>query len=107
MAWGANEDIGVSPILYFLGGEGGIIILSRRYSDSVLSYEKDVRGEMSGSSFRFSLDCFSFWELSLRSTFDDAGESRSGDRTGSVRVRGPINCQFEVTPSQIFVYVRE
>lgn len=37
IASGVNEDIGVSPNLYFRGGEGGAILLPRRYSDSVFS----------------------------------------------------------------------
>jgi hypothetical protein len=99
MACGANEDIGVSPIRYFLGGEGGMIMLSRRYSERVFSNENDVRGEISVSSCRSSLARIAFSELLLRSTFDDAGERRSGDRTGNVRVRGPIHGKFDMTLS--------
>jgi hypothetical protein len=77
-------------------------MLSRLYSDSVFSYENEVRGEIPSSapSCKFSLDRLS----ELRSTFDDAGERRRGDRTGSVRVRGTIDGQFDIIPSYACTY---
>jgi len=88
--------MGVSPIRYFLGGEGGIIMLSRLCSESVFSNENDVRGEISVFSCRSSFGRIAFSEFLLRSTFDDAGERRNGDRTGKVRVRGPVDSQFAI-----------